>query len=58
VNDYRDKEGQPLRVLFWFGVTQTLFDSEPSVLPKVIQGMTAAFDDLEGRFGVKVLGNQ
>ncbi len=53
---YRDKDSSALRVLFCFGVTQSFFDEEPARVPEIAQGITRAFDDLRGRFGVEVLG--
>ena len=53
---YREKESRDLRVLFCFGVTQSFFDEEPARVPEIAGAITAAFDDLEGRFGVRVLG--
>ena len=45
-----------LRVLFCFGVSQTFFDEEGGRLPEILEPLTRAFDDLEGRFGLRVLG--
>jgi hypothetical protein len=56
VASYRDKESTDLRVLFCFGVTQTFFDEDPSTLGTRIEAVKQAFSDLQGRFGVKVLG--
>lgn len=53
---YRETESDGLRVLFCFGVTQSFFDEKPARVPEIAQGITAAFDDLHGRFGVTVLG--
>ncbi len=53
---YREKPEGALRVLFCFGVTQSFFDEEPARVPEVVQGIAATFDDLSGRFGVRVLG--
>ena len=53
---YREKQSRDLRVLFCFGVTQSFFDEEPGRVPEIAGAITAAFDDLEGRFGVRVLG--
>ena len=53
---YREKQSRDLRVLFCFGVTQSFFDEEPARVPEIAGAITAAFDDLEGRFGVRVLG--
>ncbi len=53
---YREHEGEALRVLFCFGVTQSFFDEEPSRVPRIAAAITEAFDDLAGRFGITVLG--
>ena len=53
---YREKEGSALRVLFCFGVTQSFFDEDPARVPEIAGGITEAFDDLGGRFGLRVLG--
>lgn len=53
---YRDVRGEALRVLFCIGVTQSFFDEQPLQLPELAKGITAAFDDLGGRFGLTVLG--
>lgn len=54
--DYRDKDGEALRVLFCFGVTQSFFEADPASVPAIAKAITEAFDDLAGRFGVRVLG--
>jgi hypothetical protein len=53
---YRDKESAALRVLFCFGVTQSFFDEEPARVGEIAGAITAAFEDLGGRFGLTVLG--
>ena len=53
---YREKESRTLRVLFCFGVTQSFFEEEPARVGEIAQGIVAAFDDLAGRFGIRVLG--
>jgi hypothetical protein len=53
---YRDTGSEALRVLFCFGVTQSFFDEDPARVPEIARGITEAFDDLGGRFGVTVLG--
>ena len=55
-DDYREKEGRALRVLFCFGVTQSFFEAEPGSVPGIAAAITEAFADLAGRFGVHVLG--
>jgi hypothetical protein len=55
-DDYRQKEGAALRVLFCFGVTQNFFEAEPASVPAIAKAITEAFADLGGRFGVRVLG--
>jgi hypothetical protein len=56
MSDYRTKTNDALRVLFCIGVQQTFFEEEASRLPDVIPAIKAAFDDLGGRFGVRVIG--
>ena len=56
MGDYRTKTNDALRVLFCIGVQQTFFEEEASRLPDVIPAIKAAFDDLGGRFGVRVIG--
>ena len=53
---YREQESKQLRVLFCFGVTQSFFEEEPGRIGELAKGITAAFDDLSGRFGIRVLG--
>lgn len=53
---YRERPSKQLRVLFCFGVTQSFFEEEPGRIGELAQGITAAFDDLSGRFGIHVLG--
>ncbi len=55
-DDYREKEGKALRVLFCFGVTQSFFEAEPDSVPTIAAAITEAFADLGGRFGIRVLG--
>lgn len=45
-----------LRALFCIGLTQEFFSLPQAEVPPLAAALTAAFDDLEGRFGVKVLG--
>jgi hypothetical protein len=52
---YKSGETAGLRVMFCFGVSQTFFDEEPEKLPAVLEGITEAFKDLNGRYGIKVL---
>lgn len=54
--DYRDRPDDSLRVLFCIGVQQTFFEEEASLLPELIPAIREAFDDLVGRFGLRVLG--
>jgi hypothetical protein len=48
--------GERFQALFCFGVTQSWFDAERATRGQVVEAMKQAFDDLEGRFGVRVLG--
>ena len=54
--DYRDRRSDRVRVLFCIGVAQTFFEEEASRLPELIAAIKTAFDDLQGRFGIDVLG--
>jgi hypothetical protein len=49
-------ESAALRVLFCFGVTQSFFDEDAARVPELAKGITDAFADLGGRFGITVLG--
>lgn len=54
---YRNKDGQKqLRVLFCIGVTPAFFEADVSGLDEIGTGITEAFADLSGRFGITVLG--
>lgn len=53
---YRQKEQKSLRVLFCFGVSQSFFDEEPARVPELAGAIATAFEDLSGRFGLRVLG--
>lgn len=48
------KDGK--RALFCFGLTQEFFNADNDTRAAVGAAIAAAFDNLEGRFGVKVLG--
>ena len=50
------RRDEPLRALFFIGVTQSWFDSDRATRGAVVDALKAAFEDLEGRFGVRVLG--
>jgi len=52
----RQEGGAALRVLFCFGALQPFFDLEIDEFPAVMNAIVGAFDDLEGRFGVHVIG--
>jgi hypothetical protein len=55
VDEYREKPPR-IRVLFAFGVTADFFSSDDSTIPAVMEACKEAFRDLEGKFGVRVLG--
>jgi hypothetical protein len=55
-SDYREGGDRALRVLFCIGVTQAFFDESPETIPARIAAIQAAFADLGGRFGLRVLG--
>lgn len=44
------------RALFAFGLTQDFFAEERTQIPAIMDALIAGFADLEGRFGVRVLG--
>jgi hypothetical protein len=56
MSDYREKEGESLRVLFCFGVSQAFFDEEGARIPELVSAIREAFADLGGRFGATVRG--
>jgi hypothetical protein len=45
-----------IRVLFAFGLTEDFFNEERTRIPLVMEALKSGFADLEGRFGVRVLG--
>jgi hypothetical protein len=45
-----------IRVLFAFGLTRDFFTAERSRIPPLMEALKREFADLEGRFGVRVLG--
>ena len=53
---YRENDSKQLRVLFCFAVTQSFFDEDPARMGEIVGGITEAFADLGGRFGLSVLG--
>jgi hypothetical protein len=54
---YRNKEGQnALRVLFCIGVTPAFFDADAADLDEIGTTIKQAFDNLDERFGLEVLG--
>jgi hypothetical protein len=53
---YREKEQRDLRVLFCFGVSQSFFEEDAARVPELAGAIAKAFEDLSGRFGVRVLG--
>lgn len=56
MTSYRDHDPTTLRVLFCIGVAQTFFEESAERLPDLIAAITEAFDDLQGRFGITVMG--
>jgi hypothetical protein len=53
----RERDGQDsLRVLFCFGVTQAFFDADADTRSEVGRTIVAAYENLNGRFGISVLG--
>jgi hypothetical protein len=54
--DYRENAASTLRVLFCLGIGQNFFDAQAEERAAAIAAFRAAFDDLESRFGIRVLG--
>jgi len=53
---YRENETRALRVLFCIGVMQSFFEDESAQVGGIVDAIQSAFDDLGGRFGLKILG--
>jgi hypothetical protein len=53
---YRQKQETSLRVLFCFGVSQSFFEEDAARVPALAGAITKAFENLSGRFGLRVLG--
>jgi len=53
---YQSDKTSNMRVLFCFGVMPALFDEKSADLVPILEQITAAFANLEERFGVRVLG--
>ena len=53
---YREQHDTSLRVLFCFGVSQSFFEEDSARVPELAGAITKAFEDLSGRYGVRVLG--
>jgi len=53
---YREQHDTSLRVLFCFGVSQSFFEQDAAAVPELAGAIAKAFEDLSGRFGVRVLG--
>ncbi len=51
-----DLLGNGMRALFCVGITEAFFNATPEETREIGAAIKEAFDDLEGRFGVKVLG--
>ena len=56
MNQQPDTDAALLRVLFCIGVAQTFFEQEGVLVSELTDAITKAFDDLQGRFGLTVLG--
>jgi hypothetical protein len=54
--EYRTGDKSALRVLFCIGISQRFFDAEADERATVIAAFRAAFDGLDDRLGVRVLG--
>lgn len=55
VDEYRQKP-ERIRVLFALGTTRDFYSDDGSAIPLVMEACKVAFDGLEERFGVQVLG--
>lgn len=53
---YMSETTSNLRVLFCFGVLQSLFDVPAGELKPILEAITQAYANLEKRFEIKVLG--
>ena len=53
---YREKHDTNLRVLFCLGVSRSFFEADSEAVPELVGTIAKAFEDLSGRFGVRVLG--
>jgi hypothetical protein len=53
---HRKKDDDGLRVLFCLGVLPEFFSADGDTQAALLSGIPAAFEDLGGRFGVRVLG--
>jgi len=53
---YRETQQRDLRVLFCFGVSQSFFEEDAARVPELAGAIEKAFEDLSGRFGLRVLG--
>ena len=50
------RQDKTLRVLICLGLTQDFFAAEPAMVPAIMETLKSGFADLEGRFGLRVLG--
>lgn len=55
VAPYRESK-TGIRALFAFGLTQDFFTEERERIPLIMEALKREFADLEGRFGLRVLG--
>src|SRR5262245_23090765 len=55
VDEYREKAAR-IRVLFALGTTSDFYADDGSTIPFVMEACKQAFNDLEQKFGVRVLG--
>jgi hypothetical protein len=53
---YMSNETSNMRVLFCFGVLPALFDEKADSVRPILEAISNAYADLEGRFGIKVIG--
>lgn len=54
--EYRENASPSLRVLFCMGIAQNFFAAQADERAAVITAFREAFDDLQGRFDLRILG--
>ena len=54
--EMKDRVNDPFRVLFCVGVGASYFEATKAEREEVLDALRAGFEDLDGRFGITVLG--